>query len=89
MKEVLLNFSLKDVLVCLSFLRSCQPKLLEKNILPKSRSMLKFMYLNSQQQANIVIKNDLFQYGFVRTELIAMYSERPKNFKGSRLQEKF
>ena len=51
--------------------------------------MLKFMYLNSQQQANIVIKNDLFQYGFVRTELTAMYSERPKNFKESRLQEKF
>ena len=60
----LLNFPLtiiiKGAFVCLTFLRSSQPELLEKKIL------LKFTYLTSQQQTNKVTKSDFFQCGFLK-----------------------
>ena len=55
--------------VCLIFLTRSQPELLEKKILPKFTNMLKYLYMNSQQQTKKVTKNDLCQCGFLRTLL--------------------
>ena len=91
-RPVLLHFSLhiimKDVLVCLTFIRSSQPELREKNF-PKVYQHIKiYLYMNSQEETKEMSQNNIFQCSFFDNlaSMTIMYSKHSQQLKRNRFR---